>query len=501
VLWLLDLRIGSPLPASPDGVAELLAARYEKDGYTAATVAATWDETAGRLTLAVDEGRIDAVEFENLPARHVERFQRDLGVRPGDVFNERELSRAVDGLLARAAGALVLQGRGIDLVDREGRRVLVIPLERKRGSFHLGLSSESREDFFSPVDGFTPGVSLRVVRYDAETFNHTYLTGYVSYKFSREDPGYSLGVEQPLLGRQLFLGAELHDVTASDDLWRLTTTEQSIVAITFKNTFRDYYRRRGVQAYAAVRPHPDHELLASMRWDRHESLQNETDFSFFRGDHPFRPNQAINGGDLRALVFGYTFDSRGVGLESTEQTYAHHLADDLFRATWRQSAGVRVDWTSEIAGHGLGGAYEYDRHILNARTSLPLSPRQTVAARAIVGFSGGRLPVERTFGIGGIGTVHGYAFKEALGEELTLFNLEYRLDLLGRWQSTASGLLRALVFYDAGRIREPIGGSRTDWLSGAGVGFQTGPIRIEFGFRTDDIPDSRQVLVRLSPTF
>jgi hypothetical protein len=84
---------------------------------------------------------------------------------------------------------------------------------------------------------------------------------------------------------------------------------------------------------------------------------------------------------------------------------------------------------------------------------------------------------------------------------MALFNAEYRLDLLGHWDEPSGGILRALLFFDAGQVQEPVGTSRTDWLHGIGVGLQTGPGRVEFGFRLDDIPESRQILVRLGPTF
>jgi outer membrane protein assembly factor BamA len=162
---------------------------------------------------------------------------------------------------------------------------------------------------------------------------------------------------------------------------------------------------------------------------------------------------------------------------------------------------VRFDWTSEIAGRAMKGDYTFERHILNARAYLPLMPRQSIAARAMLGFSNGTLPVERRFAIGGIGTVHGYGFKEVSGERMTLFNAEYRWDVVGRADPDDSDSLRALVFFDAGRVERPFEGARTDWLKGIGVGLQTGPLRLEFGFRLDDIPASRQILVRLSPTF
>jgi outer membrane protein assembly factor BamA len=84
---------------------------------------------------------------------------------------------------------------------------------------------------------------------------------------------------------------------------------------------------------------------------------------------------------------------------------------------------------------------------------------------------------------------------------MTLVNAEYRLDVFGRSGPAGAGALRAIVFFDAGRMYRPFDGSRTDWLHGVGAGLQSGPLRIEFGVRLKDIPGSRQILVRLGPTF
>jgi hypothetical protein len=502
VLWLLDLRPGTPMRQDPEHVANELQGHYRKAGYAAATVEAEFDASTGGLTLRVDEGRIDAVEVTGVRPGQAARLRERLDGHIGEVFNVRRVRESLAPLLDESRGALHLEPADIELANRDGRRVLVVPIEARGGAVGFGISSEGREDFFSPVDGFAPALSIDITRFDSERFRHTFVGGYVSYKFGREEPGYSAGFEQQILARPaLYIGASVHDLTASDDFWRLSTAEQSVVSLFFKNTFRDYYRRRGTQVHAALRPHAEHEIVAAMRWDRHERLDNETDFSVFRDDHPYRPNAPIESGKVRALVLGYSWDSRGQLDSRPADAFSRHLLDDLYRSVRRAEFGARVDWTTEIAGHGLGGDREYERHILNARAQIPLTPRQSLAGRAIAGFSGGRLPVEREFAIGGIGSVHGYSFKEARGGRMTLFNAEYRLDLLGGWNRPSGGVLRGLLFFDAGRIYDPAPGSRTDWLHGVGVGLQTGPLRVEFGFRLDDIPESRQVLVRLGSTF
>jgi outer membrane protein assembly factor BamA len=501
VMWLLRLREGAPLRDSPERVAELLEDRYERDGYVKATVEARFDSTAGHLTLIVDEGRIDAVEFRGVEAGRRERLTREFRVVPGDLYNARSIRRAIGRLGQLAQGALRIGD--VELVDRAGSRVLVVPIEERQAEGSIHFSSDERIELFNPVDGFSPSLSFEFVRYDQGRFNHTFVSGTAGYGVAREEAGYAIGFEQPFFGtRRVFVGAVAHDFTASDDDWRITTGEQTLVSVLFRNTFKDYYRRRGGQVVGAARPHADHELIAAVRWDRHESLANESDFSVFRDDHPYRPNPGITGGELNAIVLGYTYDTRGLLDDQPRQSYRRHLIDDLFRGSRRSAPGFRADWTSEVAGRGLGGDYAFDRHILNARVYVPLTRRQLLSARLIAGTSKGTLPVERQFAIGGIGSVHGYSFKEAVGEGMTLTNLEYGLNLTEDWRHDNDfGSLRLFLFLDAGRVHDPIGASTTEWLRGTGIGVQTGPLRVEFGFRLDDIPDSRQILVRLAPTF
>jgi outer membrane protein assembly factor BamA len=511
VMWVLGLSLGGRLAGSPAEVAEKLRLLYEREGYTAARVEPLFDAASGRLTLTVQEGRIDDIEVVGVPEDLARSFKEGLAghdVRPGQIYNQRAVWTAVERLLDAAGGALrVGRSQGsdpdaVELVDRAGRHVLVIPLHRERGHVSLTSGTGAREDLFSPVDGFSPVIGFEGVAFDRTGFGHTFVGGYVSYKFGRDHTGFSLGIERPLLDKaRLFVGAEAHDLTASDDLWRLSTAEQSLVAIGFKNTFRDYYRRRGTQVHAGIRPDPNQELVASWRWDRHEPLQNGTNFSFFRDSQTFRPNAETAEGDLHAVVLAYTYDSRGVGGTRPAAAFERHLVDDPFRGTRWQAYGWRVDWTSEIAGRATGGDYTFDRHILHARAYVPLLPRQSIAARVIAGFSHGELPLERRFAIGGVGTVHGYAFKEAAGGRMTLLNAEYRLDLTGDWRSSRRGFLRALFFFDVGRVDRPVAPSTADWLTGIGAGLQTGPFRLEFGYRANAIPRSRQVLLRLGPTF
>lgn len=522
VLWLLKLREGAPLPAPAAEVAKLLRQAYERDGYSEATVGADFD--AGRLVLTVDEGRIDEIEILGVSGATAERLRRRLGVKPGDIYNKRVIGRETARLTSESLGALAIGrprrdqpdgSRGESapdavILDRRGaRNVLVVPLRWQIARVSPMLGS-GRDDLFSPVDGLSPALGVSSTIFDHARFNHTFLQAYVSYKFGRDAPGYSLGAERPIFGSpRLFLGAELHDMTASDDLWRLSGFEQTVVALAFKNSFRDYYRRRGGQVFGVVRAGANHELSAMARSDRHEPLDNATSYSFFRDEASYRPNIAVVDRRVNALVFAYTLDTRGLTGAGQAATYGRHVKDSLFGQGLRLRPGFRIDWTSEIAGRGLKGDADFDRHILNARGYVAVTSRTLLSMRGLFGFSNGTLPVERQFAIGGIGSVHGYRFKEAAGPGMTLLNAEYRFDLTppARDREPAN----VFVFYDAGRVYSPVpvpgnvtvgaAAPARGWLRGVGVGVGAAGIRVEFGFRANDIPRSRQILVRFSPTF
>ena len=90
-------------------------------------------------------------------------------------------------------------------------------------------------------------------------------------------------------------------------------------------------------------------------------------------------------------------------------------------------------------------------------------------------------------------------FKESVGDTLALLNLEYELG----WHNG----FKVLGFFDAGRttMRQPVASllspAASPWLKGVGWGVGVGDFRVDFGYKTDAVPSSLQVLVRLGRTF
>jgi len=498
------LIAGQPLPMPAEDLAAELERLHKREGYSFARVTATFDPATGRLALHGDQGRLDAVEVAGVDEKFAGEIAQRVKYVTGAAFNRPVVHRTIQDMLARAEGAITFTDDPYDLVDRGGKRVLIVNLRTRQGTAGFTTGTGAREDWFTPVGGFAPALGFSATAFDAEHFNHTYIEGYATYRFGSDRWGYSIGFERPLFQTpRLSVGAAVHDLLASDDRWRVSMDEQSLVAMGFRNSFRDYYRRRGYQLNAALQLHPQHEVLASWQHDRHEAVFTETDFSLFRDDHAFRPNAPIAEGRIRAGVIGYFWDSRGLDRERLKHTYRRHLLDDLFGTPGGSRPGWRVEWTSELAG----GDFDFRRHILNVRRYTRLSPGQALNARLIAGFSDGVLPPQRLFALGGIGSVHGYRFKEAAGEKMALANVEYKVNL--RVDGDVRRGVNGILFFDAGRVYGstlPTGdgalpGSNTDWLKGIGVGLEAGPLRLDFGWRLDDVPKSLQVLLRISRPF
>jgi surface antigen-like variable number repeat protein len=510
------VREGEPLPESPEDIARHLERFYREQDYTFARVTASFDADAGRLTIDVDEGRIEAVEFEGIDEQLARTFADEFALRAGDIFNRRVARQALEVLLQPTRGAVrparastrtpasgddLSRRRGVfDLVDRGGRRVLVVGLREPAGRFHLAPDLGEREDWFTPVDGFVPSLGMGIAVFDHTSFNHTFIAGHASYKFASERAGYALGFERPLFGRtKVFVGAELHDLTATDDSWQVSSLEASVAAVTIRSSFRDYYRRLGAQVNGAVRVHPNIEALVVWRSERQEALATTTDFSLWNSDDPFRPNRLAAPGQLNALIVGASASSSGFDRESLESSYRRHQVEEPFGA-WlsplergRNPAPLwRVDWTSEISEPGaFSSDFDFRRHIVTGRTRMAAGEYQTFGARGIVGWSDGALPPQRIFSVGGIGSVHGYDFKAESGTSMALLNLEYELG----WRNG----LKAVGFFDVGRAAPA--GTDPPWLKGVGFGIAVSELRVDFGYRLDDVPSSLQVLLRFTRSF
>ncbi len=313
---------------------------------------------------------------------------------------------------------------------------------------------------------------------------------------------FALGSEP---GQILEFGVEAFDDPDSKDTWLIGSKENSLAAILMREDFRDLYERRGGALHGAYYLR-DNDLFAegsvTLNVERQSSMESRVTWSIFGGDKWFRPNPLIDDGTLRSITL------RG-GFSTT-------IDAPIVREGWD------VHTTAEFAGRGLGGDLSYEQYVLDARRRILLGRFDEVGLRLRLGTAHGLLPLQRSFALGGYGTLPGYAFKEFAGTNLRanrmiLVNAEYivnggALSELTFWPSFILRHVNLFFFTDAGLVRDAdvdasplsgFGGLKWDQFRsdiGAGVCSSSGNFRIGAAWRTDRA-ESARLYLRISSPF
>lgn len=284
------------------------------------------------------------------------------------------------------------------------------------------------------------------------------------------------------------LGVEAHDLTDSEDGWRISEVENSLDAALVRRDHRDLFRRSGVSAYTAH--NIGGVLQVSGRWgaDRFDSMPLATDWALLRNgwaEPVFRPNPDVDEGDVTSLRADVQLDTR-------------------------QRAGADRGWFinayAERAGGFLGGDYRFKRYLLDLRRYQPMGPGTRLDLRLRAGSAKGDLPRQYLYTLGGLGSLRGYDYKAFAGDRSVLINAQYWIDADRHWDGDLplDGLGLG-VFLDAGAAwyagdrSDPFTGFRDlalgvdtgqEWKRAVGlaVGSAQDGFRVEFARALDDDP-------------
>lgn len=283
----------------------------------------------------------------------------------------------------------------------------------------------------------------------------------------------------------LEIGAEAHSYTDSKDQWLIGVGENSLAAFFIHEEFRDYFERQGITALVAwyyQRPELTTQVKVEMNFDEEASMPKRTDWSLFGGEKRFPENPSIDEGRMRSVVVSAGFN--------TASKTRHGMR------------GWTLYGTAEFSDEELGSDFSFSQLILDVRRYQPLGWHSGLNLRVRCGTSGGSLPVQRIYDIGGLGTLPAFSFKDQSGNRMLLGNIEYIVngDVLGDldfWPSWLMRHINILVFADAGWVDSaPITASWTEgfdsiglssFRSDLGFGFasRTGAFRIGWAWRTD----------------
>lgn len=291
-------------------------------------------------------------------------------------------------------------------------------------------------------------------------------------------------------GQILEFGAEGHTLTDTKDQWLIGLTENTLSSILIHEDHRDYFTREGLGfnvAYSVEQDYFTSQLKVEYLIDKYSSLENRTEWSIFGGDKVFRLNPAIDDGKMRSILVSF-------GASTTTKTI-------------RGPEGWNAYVTAEFADKNFGSDFGFNQYIADVRRFQPLGRYDNLNLRFRVGAADGRLPLQKTFEIGGLGSLPGFPFKYEAGNRTMLLNAEYIidsdfLDELDFWPGWILSGTNFIIFSDAGVARTvsntasitDFGGLRlSDFRHdvGVGIGSRSGSFRLVVVWRTDQSESPR----------
>lgn len=326
----------------------------------------------------------------------------------------------------------------------------------------LGLGQD-KEYFWSGAESFSPH-------------------GFVGYAFALHRWRYEAGVDKWFGNENRFeIGLEGHSLTDSKDYWIIGPKENSLYSVLAREDFMNYFSRDGASIHVAQYYRMNSRITVSFDVDKYSSLSDMTNWSIFGGDKVFRANPPITDGMMRSIVV------------------------DLQHRKYRGDT-KRTGWIADLRGEAtVSGDFDFRMLTADVIRYQPLVRGIQLNMRMRAGTSGGLLPPQRNYQIGGFNTLNAFPYKEFTGNRLALFNCEFLFnpELFKRSGFFPFNTVTLILFGDVGEVQDAgtvgmTGGwglmklnqVKSDY--GVGLGNGSGSFRIFLAWRTD---------INASPTF
>ncbi|MDU5755547.1 MAG: BamA/TamA family outer membrane protein, partial [Veillonella sp.] len=180
-------------------------------------------------------------------------------------------------------------------------------------------------------------------------------------------------------------------------------------------------------------------------------------------------------------------------LESRKDSYKWDDDDSSgFSVTWQKvydsrdniyepTRGRRISYTTQWAGHGLGGDFDFYKFTAETRMYKKLGAKNVLAFRARAGFIQGDAPYSQLFTLGGADSLRGYEDDQFRGKKMYNATLEFRFPIVKK----VSGVLFGDIgdAWDAPNVTWYNSKKSFNYGVGAGVRITTpiGPVKLDYG--------------------
>ncbi len=411
---------------------ETLMQYYQDQGYILAEFVDVELEDDGLITIIIDEGRLKEIKITGNEKTEDYVILREMETEEGEVFNYNQVQRDLQRVFN--LGFFNDVRPSLERTDPQSTEVsLLLEIEeRKTGNLDLGVG------------------------YQAGSKDHGWL-GYI--EVSEENlmgRGQRIGLRWEFGERRTY-ELSFHEpyLAGSETSFGFNIYERS-----FSRTDFDEKRRGGHVTFG----HPLFEEVRGTLRLKHE--QQEKDY----GDP--------------ALDDKYTIQSATVGLNR-----------DTTFDPFNPREGSRDRFSVELAGGIMGGDYDFTKYDLDLRRYYPaFQQKDSWAFRLKGGMATGDVPEMEYYRIGGVDSIRGYRDFSFQGEEMFIFNSEYRFPIIEH--------LDGVAFVDIGHAwmsGESV--ELSDIKSSAGVGVRVhtpiGQLRLDFGIHED----SSRLHLSIGPTF
>jgi len=432
---------GDVVARSINGSVKLIDVSGSVEGSTTnGSLKAEVDELKGDCRLSATNGSISVVVPEDVSADvDIRTFNGRIEVEVSVTVQGEIGRRSLKGKIGRGGPLLKLRTINGNITVKEGpayRRASSTFRERSEWPPSLEDGRQRGVFKYSRVEGLALGLEITV----QSDRDKAYLSG--TYGFERKRWTYRFGGEK-YLWRGLSLGADLHDIVDTQDSWIVPDPEATALMLIMGTAARDYFNRQGYGVYLLWKVGRVGRLKVGYSDDRYGSLKKVVQWSLFNPKAEKRENPSIDEGRMKGV----------------DVSWIKELSEDGY---------IELRW--ELAGGRFGGDFDFGRFTAQFVGHKRLSSNRSLAVRLRVGLADRELPQHRKFGLGGIGTLRGYDYKEFRGDRTFLAQVEYRLGI---------GDKAFVPFVDVG-YAWPYGQSPKlkDLRLDGGIGFVLGGIRL-----------------------
>lgn len=328
------------------------------------------------------------------------------------------------------------------------------------------------------------------------------IDGLVGYSTAQSNFQYKLGMER-IFGISDFLsfGAEVHNITTTDDFWRTGLLENSITSVTVGLDFHDYYKSDGFSVFGSMKITNLIQTGAGYGSKSYSSLEVESTYSLFGKSGAFRNNPAID----------QNFD------QIDQQNYFVTLAINPKKYLIGGLFSTSVYANAELASSSdFNNQFSFNKYQVEVQSYVKLDKRSALKWRVMTGAITGNAPDFKNFALGGLGSLRASAFKSSVGNTMFLSNAEVVIGKDRDLHLNSLSISDAFVslFLDSGysEFNDNLRSSDNPTLAlesfssdklihNVGIGLGSGKVRFEVSRSLNEFQNNTAIWIRLNPTF